>query len=41
MHMVRQFRYVKFLNKKARKRLNEKLFKIQPYPKLEAEKSQK
>lgn len=38
VHMMRQFRYVKFLNKKARKRLNEKLFKVQPYPKLEAEK---
>ncbi|ENN6864589.1 protein mom, partial [Shigella flexneri] len=26
-------RYIRFLNKRARKRLNTKLFRIQPYPK--------
>ncbi|EKP6427158.1 protein mom, partial [Escherichia coli] len=27
------YRYIRFLNKRARKRLNTKLFRIQPYPK--------
>ncbi|MFV2194201.1 protein mom, partial [Escherichia coli] len=26
-------RYIRFLNKRAKKRLNTKLFRIQPYPK--------
>jgi hypothetical protein len=33
VHKFRQFRYIRFLNKRARKRLNTKLFKVQPYPK--------
>ncbi len=33
-HRFRQFRYIRFLNKRARKRLNTKLFNIQPYPKI-------
>ncbi len=32
-HKFKQFRYVKFLNKRARKRLNTKLFNSQAYPK--------
>ncbi|EGH0644546.1 protein mom, partial [Salmonella enterica subsp. enterica serovar Montevideo] len=28
-----QYRYIRFLNKRARKRLNTKLFRVQPYPK--------
>ncbi|EIL3204838.1 protein mom, partial [Escherichia coli] len=27
------YRYIRFLNKRAKKRLNTKLFRIQPYPK--------
>ncbi|WP_447871169.1 Mom family adenine methylcarbamoylation protein [Serratia fonticola] len=34
-HTFNQFRYIKFLNKRARKRLNTKLFNPQPYPKPE------
>lgn len=34
-HKYRQFRYIRFLNKKAKRRLNTKLFNIQPYPKLD------
>lgn len=34
-HKFRQFRYIRFLNKKARKRLNSKYFSVQPYPKPE------
>ncbi|MBU5660450.1 protein mom, partial [Escherichia sp. S2_ASV_4] len=33
VHKFRQFRYIRFLDKRARKRLNTKLFKVQPYPK--------
>lgn len=33
VHHFKQYRYVKFFNKRARKRLNQKLFKVQPYPK--------
>jgi len=36
VHRFKQFRYIRFLNKRARKRLNSKLFKVQPYPKPEA-----
>ena len=32
-HRFRQYRYIRFLNKGARRRLNTKLFKVQPYPK--------
>lgn len=32
-HSFNQYRYIKFLNKRARKRLNTKLFSPQPYPK--------
>lgn len=32
-HKLRQFRYIKFFNKRARKRLNTNRFKLQPYPK--------
>ncbi|HAH8873526.1 TPA: protein mom, partial [Escherichia coli] len=32
-HKFNQYRYIRFLNKRARKRLNTKLFRIQPYPK--------
>ncbi|EAQ6051910.1 protein mom [Salmonella enterica] len=35
VHKFRQFRYIRFLNKRARKRLNSKFFRIQPYPKSE------
>lgn len=35
-HRFKQFRYIRFLNKRARKRLNAKLFTVQPYPKPEA-----
>jgi len=34
-HKFTQFRYIKFLNKRAKKRLNTKLFKVQAYPKPE------
>lgn len=34
VHRFQQFRYIRFLNKRARKRLNTKLFKAQPYPKV-------
>jgi len=33
VHKLQQFRYIRFLNKKARKRLNTKLFTPKPYPK--------
>ncbi|EOF5314644.1 protein mom [Salmonella enterica] len=33
VHKLRQFRYIRFLNKRARKRLNTKRFRIQAYPK--------
>ncbi|EJG8130418.1 protein mom, partial [Escherichia coli] len=33
VHKFNQYRYIRFLNKRARKRLNTKLFKVQPYPK--------
>lgn len=33
VHRFQQFRYIRFLNKKARKRLNTKLFTPKPYPK--------
>ncbi|HDJ1101385.1 TPA: hypothetical protein PPJ88_004503, partial [Escherichia coli] len=33
VHKFRQFRYIRFLNKRAKKRLNTKQFKVQPYPK--------
>ena len=32
-HKFKQYRYIKFLKRAARKRLNTKLFKIRPYPK--------
>ncbi|WP_211224858.1 hypothetical protein [Neptunomonas japonica] len=32
-HKFQQFRYIRFLNKRARKRLNTKLFSSKPYPK--------
>lgn len=32
-HKFNQYRYIRFLNKRARKRLNTKLFRVQPYPK--------
>ncbi|MBN4172749.1 protein mom, partial [Shigella dysenteriae] len=32
-HKFNQYRYIRFLNKRAKKRLNTKLFRIQPYPK--------
>lgn len=32
-HKFNQFRYIRFLNKRARKRLNTKLFSPKPYPK--------
>ena len=32
-HKFKQYRYIKFLQRAARKRLNTALFKIQPYPK--------
>ncbi|MEA1063955.1 protein mom [Erwinia sp. HR93] len=35
VHKFKQFRYVRFINKRARKRLNTKLFHVQPYPKPE------
>ncbi|MCW2480473.1 protein mom [Candidatus Symbiopectobacterium sp. NZEC135] len=34
-HRFKQFRYIKFLHKNAKKRLNTKLFKVQPYPKAQ------
>jgi len=34
-HLFTQYRYIKFLKKSARRNLNVKLFKIQPYPKPE------
>ncbi|AYH32983.1 protein mom [Pectobacterium parmentieri] len=34
-HTFNQFRYIRFLNKRAKRRLNTKLFKPQPYPKPE------
>ena len=34
-HKFEQYRYIRFLNKKAKKRLNAKFFKVQPYPKIE------
>ena len=34
-HKFKQYRYVRFLNKRAKKRLNTKLFTPQPYPKPE------
>ena len=33
IHKFKQYRYIKFLKSPARKRLNTKLFKVQPYPK--------
>ncbi|EHN3638069.1 protein mom, partial [Escherichia coli] len=33
VHKFNQYRYIRFLNKRAKKRLNNKLFRIQPYPK--------
>ncbi|EDX2467219.1 protein mom [Salmonella enterica] len=33
VHKFNQYRYIRFLNRRARKRLNTKLFRIQPYPK--------
>ncbi|HFF9081787.1 TPA: protein mom, partial [Escherichia coli] len=33
VHKFNQYRYIRFLNKRARKRLNTNLFRIQPYPK--------
>ncbi|HCO1273191.1 TPA: protein mom, partial [Escherichia coli] len=33
VHKFNQYRYIRFLNKRARKRLNTKLFRVQPYPK--------
>ncbi|HDY4931391.1 TPA: protein mom [Yersinia enterocolitica] len=36
-HSFTQFRYIKFLNKRARKRLNTKLFRSLPYPKPRGE----
>lgn len=33
VHKFNQYRYIRFLNKRAKKRLNTKLFRIQPYPK--------
>lgn len=35
VHRFQQFRYIRFLDKRAKKRLNTKLFKVQPYPKPE------
>lgn len=32
-HKLRQYRYIRFINKRARKNLNTELFKVQPYPK--------
>ncbi|KDV60080.1 hypothetical protein BU64_30270 [Escherichia coli O128:H2 str. 2011C-3317] len=32
VHKFRQFRYIRFSEQEARKRLNTKLFKVQPYP---------
>ncbi|MDR0806332.1 MAG: protein mom [Enterobacteriaceae bacterium] len=37
VHKFKQFRYIRFLNKRAKKRLNTKLFKVQPYPKPTAQ----
>ncbi|WP_149570762.1 protein mom [Serratia marcescens] len=34
-HTFNQFRYIRFLNKRARRRLNTKLFSPKPYPKPE------
>ncbi|MGL4722894.1 MAG: protein mom [Scandinavium sp.] len=34
-HKFEQYRYIRFINKKAKKRLNAKFFKVQPYPKIE------
>lgn len=36
VHRFQQFRYIRFLNKRAKKRLNTKLFSPKPYPKPEA-----
>jgi len=36
-HKFKQYRYIRFLNKRARKRLNTKLFRPMPYPKPESE----
>ena len=33
VHKFKQYRYIRFLKKKAKKRLNTKLFTVQPYPK--------
>lgn len=33
VHKLKQYRYIRFLNKRARKRLNTDLFNPQPYPK--------
>ncbi|EFB1294442.1 hypothetical protein DFY52_09425 [Escherichia coli] len=33
VHKFNQYRYIRFLNKRAKKRLNTKLFRVQPYPK--------
>lgn len=33
VHKFMQYRYIRFLDKRARKRLNSKFFKVQPYPK--------
>ena len=35
-HTFNQFRYIRFLNKRARRRLNTKLFSPKPYPKPES-----
>lgn len=35
VHSFNQFRYIRFLNKRAKKRLNTKLFMVQQYPKPE------
>ncbi|WP_411158029.1 protein mom [Salmonella enterica] len=33
VHRFKQFRYIRFLDKRARKQLNSKLFRVQSYPK--------
>lgn len=33
VHKFNQYRYIRFLNKRAKKRLNAKFFSVQPYPK--------
>lgn len=37
VHKFRQYRYIRFLDKRARASLNGKLFKVQPHPKPESE----